>query len=140
MYVTTFLKPPYQFIAHPSPCLCNTHWREPLTPPSCASLQRHFPLSSILWNPIPNPSQYSLYGHIKQLADAEKAGIEKAGGTADLYQLPETLSQDVLDKMHAPAKDASVPVLDDPATLKEYDGFLLGIPTRYGNFPAQWKV
>ena len=42
--------------------------------------------------------------------------------------------------MHAPAKAADVPVLEDPATLVEYDAFLLGIPTRYGNFPAQWKV
>lgn len=27
-----------------------------------------------------------MYGHIRQLAEAEKAGIEKAGGTADIYQ------------------------------------------------------
>ena len=81
-----------------------------------------------------------MYGHIKQLADAEKKGIEKAGGSADVFQVPETLPEEVLTKMHAPAKDSSVPVLDDPAKLKEYDGFLLGIPTRYGNFPAQWKV
>jgi NAD(P)H dehydrogenase (quinone) len=81
-----------------------------------------------------------MYGHIKQLADAEKKGIEKAGGTADVFQVAETLPEDVLSKMHAPPKDSSVPVLDDPAKLKEYDGFLLGIPTRYGNFPAQWKV
>lgn len=81
-----------------------------------------------------------MYGHIKQLADAEKAGIEKAGGTADLFQIPETLAQDVLDKMHAPAKPTDVTVLEDPKQLLEYDGFLLGIPTRYGNFPAQWKV
>jgi NAD(P)H dehydrogenase (quinone) len=42
--------------------------------------------------------------------------------------------------MHAPAKPTDVPVLEDPATLESYDGFLLGIPTRYGNFPAQWKT
>jgi hypothetical protein len=30
--------------------------------------------------------QYSMYGHIRQLAEAEKEGIEKAGGTADIYQ------------------------------------------------------
>lgn len=82
---------------------------------------------------------YSMYGHIRQLAEAEKAGIEKAGGTADLYQIPETLPQDVLDKMYAPPKPTDVPVLEDPATLAEYDAFLIGIPTRYGNFPAQWK-
>lgn len=27
-----------------------------------------------------------MYGHIRQLAEAEKAGIEKAGGKVDLYQ------------------------------------------------------
>ncbi|KAJ2983308.1 hypothetical protein NQ176_g777 [Zarea fungicola] len=82
---------------------------------------------------------YSMYGHIKQLADAEKAGIEKAGGTADIYQFPETLPKEVLSKMHAPSQDASVAILDDPAKLQDYDAFLFGIPTRYGNFPAQWK-
>ncbi|KAK4116838.1 benzoquinone reductase [Canariomyces notabilis] len=83
---------------------------------------------------------YSMYGHIRQLAEAEKAGIEKAGGTADLYQIPETLSEDILTKMHAPPKPTDIPVLEDPATLEQYDGFLLGVPTRYGNFPAQWKT
>jgi len=27
-----------------------------------------------------------MYGHIRQLAEAEKKGIEKAGGTVDIYQ------------------------------------------------------
>lgn len=42
--------------------------------------------------------------------------------------------------MHAPPKTDAHQVLSDPSTLTEYDAFLLGIPTRYGNFPAQWKV
>jgi len=83
---------------------------------------------------------YSMYGHIKQLAEAEKAGIEKAGGTADLFQVPETLPEEVLAKMHAPPKATDVPTLNDPSVLESYDAFLLGIPTRYGNFPAQWKA
>lgn len=29
---------------------------------------------------------YSMYGHIKTLVDAEKKGIEAAGGTVDVYQ------------------------------------------------------
>ncbi|RBR20240.1 hypothetical protein FVER53590_09951 [Fusarium verticillioides] len=82
---------------------------------------------------------YSTYGHIRQLAEAEKAGIESAGGTADIFQLPETLSNDALAKMHAPPK-ANDPILSDPAILESYDGFLLGIPTRFGTFPAQWKA
>jgi len=82
---------------------------------------------------------YSMYGHIKQLAEAEKKGVESAGGTADLYQVPETLPQEILGKMHAAPKDSSIPTIT-PDILKEYDGFLFGIPTRYGNFPAQWKA
>ncbi|KAL9006487.1 MAG: hypothetical protein Q9188_000724 [Gyalolechia gomerana] len=82
---------------------------------------------------------YSMYGHIKKLADAELEGIKSAGGTADLYQVQETLPEEVLQKMHAPPKDSSIPTIT-PAKLQEYDGVLLGIPTRYGNFPAQWKA
>jgi NAD(P)H dehydrogenase (quinone) len=42
--------------------------------------------------------------------------------------------------MHAPPKDSSIKVLSDPNELLQYDAFLFGIPTRYGNFPAQWKA
>jgi len=83
---------------------------------------------------------YSMYGHIAKLVEAEKKGIESAGGTVDVYQLPETLPEDVLTKMHAPPKNKDIPILEDPNTLTQYDGFLFGIPTRYGNFPAQWKT
>ena len=80
-----------------------------------------------------------MYGHIKKLAEAEKEGIEAAGGQADLYQVKETLSTDVLEKMHAPGQDESIPLIT-PDELEKYDAFLFGIPTRYGNFPAQWKT
>jgi len=81
---------------------------------------------------------YSLYGHITKLAEAEKAGVESAGGTAVIYQVAETLPQEVLTKMHAPEKP-SYPIIT-PEILATYDAFLLGIPTRYGNMPAQWKA
>ncbi|KAJ5766307.1 NADH-quinone oxidoreductase [Penicillium nucicola] len=81
---------------------------------------------------------YSMYGHILKLAAAEKKGIESAGGTVDIFQVAETLGSDILAKMHAPAK-SSYPVAE-PAKLLEYDAILFGIPTRYGNFPAQWKA
>ena len=79
-----------------------------------------------------------MYGHIAKIAEAEKKGIEAAGGKADVYQVQETLPQEVLSKMYAPGQDKSVPFIT-PDILKTYDAFLLGIPTRYGNFPAQWK-
>lgn len=40
--------------------------------------------------------------------------------------------------MYAPAKP-DYPIID-AATLATFDAFILGIPTRYGNFPAQWKA
>jgi len=81
---------------------------------------------------------YTLYGHVAQLAEAEKRGIEAAGGSVTIFQVAETLPQEVLTKMHAPPKP-NYPILS-PNDLANYDGFLLGIPTRYGNFPAQWKA
>ncbi|KAH7909281.1 flavoprotein-like protein [Hygrophoropsis aurantiaca] len=81
---------------------------------------------------------YSMYGHIAALAEAEKKGIEESGGSAKIYQIAETLSEDVLKAMHAPPKP-DYPVIT-PRELTDFDAFLFGIPTRYGNFPAQWKA
>ncbi|CEP20240.1 PST2 [Cyberlindnera jadinii] len=81
---------------------------------------------------------YSLYHHVAQLAEAEKAGVEAAGGVADIYQVPETLDEATLKLLHAPERP-NYPIAT-PDTLTQYDAFLFGIPTRFGNFPAQWKA
>ncbi|OAL27569.1 hypothetical protein AYO22_03473 [Fonsecaea multimorphosa] len=81
---------------------------------------------------------YSLYGHIGQLAQAEKKGIEEAGGKADVYQIKETLPQEILTAMYAPPQNKAVPFIT-PDLMKSYDAFLFGIPNRYGNYPVQWK-
>ncbi|CCE81611.1 Piso0_002273 [Millerozyma farinosa CBS 7064] len=83
---------------------------------------------------------YSLYGHIATVAEKVQEGV-KASGVADkvdIFQVAETLSDEILQKMHAPAK-RDHPVAT-PETLKEYDAFLFGIPTRYGTVPAQWSA
>ncbi|KAJ7637813.1 NADH-quinone oxidoreductase [Mycena rosella] len=81
---------------------------------------------------------YSMYGHITKMSEAVKKGIEEAGGSVTVYQIAETLPQEVLTKMYAPAKPA-FPIIT-PDELAKYDAFLMGIPTRFGNFPAQWKA
>ena len=81
---------------------------------------------------------YTTWGHVRNIALSVQAGVKAAGGEADLFQIPETLSDEVLEKMHAPAKPEDP--IATPETLKGYDGFLFGIPTRFGNFPAQWKA
>ncbi|KAF5383074.1 hypothetical protein D9615_004879 [Tricholomella constricta] len=81
---------------------------------------------------------YTMYGHIAKLAEAVKVGVESAGGKATIFQVPETLPQEVLTKMHAPAKpEYPVITLDE---FVKYDAFLFGIPTRYGMMSAQWKA
>lgn len=41
--------------------------------------------------------------------------------------------------MHIPPQDAAIPLVGRD-TMTEYDAFLFGIPTRYGNYSAQWKT
>ncbi|KAK9484883.1 hypothetical protein V1527DRAFT_174517 [Lipomyces starkeyi] len=38
------------------------------------------------------------------MAEAVQVGVESAGGSATIYQVPETLSTEILAKMHAPPK------------------------------------
>ncbi|KAL1917042.1 uncharacterized protein VTP21DRAFT_5240 [Calcarisporiella thermophila] len=79
---------------------------------------------------------YSTYGHVVKLAEAIKEGVEKtAGVTAEIYQVPETLSKEVLEKLYAPEKQA-YPIIT-PDKLAEADGILFGFPTRFGSLPAQ---
>ena len=43
-------------------------------------------------------------------------------------------------KMYAPAKDASIPVISDPAELEGFDGFIFGSGTRFGMIASQLKA
>lgn len=79
---------------------------------------------------------YSTWGHVDKLAQSVEEGLKSTGAIVSRLQLPETLSPDVLAKMHAAPKP-SHPILTDPNLLKDFDGFLFGFPTRYGRAPAQ---
>lgn len=85
---------------------------------------------------------YSMYGHIEGMAQEIKKGLEKGGVSVDMFQVPETLPDDALSKMGAPPKNAEVPTLDFQmvSKLNEYDGFIFGIPTRFGVMCAQMKA
>lgn len=86
---------------------------------------------------------YSMYGHIKGMAEQIKKGCEEAGAVVTMYQAQETLPEEVLSKMGAPGQAAH----GDPVftrelfeTLPSYDAFFFGIPTRYGMMSAQMKA
>lgn len=59
---------------------------------------------------------YSMYGHIAKMAEHVAKGAEAAGGEVHIFQVPETLPKEVLEKMHAPPKK------DHPIISVEYVG------------------
>ncbi|KAL9329255.1 hypothetical protein ACSQ67_004258 [Phaseolus vulgaris] len=84
-------------------------------------------------------SYYSMYGHVEMLAEEIKKGAASVEGVeATLWQVPETLPEEVLGKMGAPPK-SDVPIIT-PNELPEADGLLLGFPTRFGLMAAQFKA
>jgi NAD(P)H dehydrogenase (quinone) len=85
---------------------------------------------------------YSMYGHIRTMAQAAVEAAGKVPGvTAQLYRVPETLSEDILGKMgalDAAKAQADVPVAT-PEILGAADAILFGTPTRFGNMTGQMR-
>jgi len=85
---------------------------------------------------------YSMYGHIYEMAQSIKAGAESVEGVqVELRRVPETLSQDVLEKMGAVEtlhKQQDVPVCAIEE-LGQADAVIFGTPTRFGNMCGQMK-
>jgi NAD(P)H dehydrogenase (quinone) len=86
---------------------------------------------------------YSLYGHVYRMAEAVAEGARSVSGAqVDVYQVAETLPQDVLAKMGAvDAKKAFAHIpMADPKKLPEADVILLGTGTRYGGATSQMRA
>jgi NAD(P)H dehydrogenase (quinone) len=85
---------------------------------------------------------YSMYGHVYQMAEAVAAGAREAGaGEVSLWQVPELVPAEILEKSGANAARAAfahVPVAT-PAKLAEADAIIFGTPTRFGNMAAQMR-
>lgn len=80
---------------------------------------------------------YSTWGHIESMAHAAAEGVREAGVEAVVKRVPETIPGDVLTAIHAKA-DQGAPIAD-PNELADYDGLLIGTPTRYGNMAGQMR-
>lgn len=85
---------------------------------------------------------YSMYGHLHKMAAAVAEGVgQVSGAEAVLRRVPETLPQEVLEKMGAVEAQkamANVPIctVDELATA---DAIIFGTPTRYGNMCGQMR-
>lgn len=80
---------------------------------------------------------YSSYGHIERMADAVAEGVRQAGADAVIKRVPELVPEDVARKPHFKL-DQKAPVAT-VAELADYDAFIIGVPTRFGNMAAQMK-
>lgn len=80
---------------------------------------------------------YSSYGHIEKMAHAVAEGAREAGAETVIKRVPELVPEDVAKKSGFKL-DQAAPI----ATVNElvdYDAVIIGVPTRYGNMPAQMK-
>ncbi|WP_375436763.1 NAD(P)H:quinone oxidoreductase [uncultured Hymenobacter sp.] len=86
---------------------------------------------------------YSTYGHIYKMAEAIAEGArEVEGNEVVIKRVPETLSQEILDKTGATGAQKAfehVPVVT-PEELVDYDAIIFGTPTRYGNLCGQMQA
>lgn len=85
---------------------------------------------------------YSTYGHVYKMAEAVAEGVGQVGGAeVELRRVPETLPDEVLEKMGAVDAQKTfshVPVctVDELAAA---DAVIFGTPTRFGNMCGQMR-
>jgi NAD(P)H dehydrogenase (quinone) len=85
---------------------------------------------------------YSMYGHIYRMAEAIAEGAKAVPGTqVNLRRVPETLPNEVLEKMGATEAQKAfshIPVCN-VEELSEADAIIFGTPTRFGNMCGQMR-
>ena len=80
---------------------------------------------------------YSSWGHMEAMAWSAVEGVGQAGAEAVTKRVPELVPKEVAEKSgYKLDQQAEVA---DPSELDRYDGFVFGVPTRFGNMPAQMK-
>jgi NAD(P)H:quinone oxidoreductase type IV len=85
---------------------------------------------------------YSMYGHVYHMAEAIAEGARQVpGAEVSLYQVPELVPEDVLEKYGAKAARASFSKIPMAKVhqLAEAHAVIFGTPTRFGNMAAQMR-
>jgi NAD(P)H dehydrogenase (quinone) len=79
---------------------------------------------------------YSSYGHLAIMADAVASGVRQAGHECDVRRVADTAPPEVAAAAGF-RKDESHPEIESIGKLPEYDGIVIGAPTRFGRMPSQ---
>src|SRR5271166_4596936 len=80
---------------------------------------------------------YSSFGHIEKMAEAVAQGVRDAGAEAIVKRVPELVPEEIAKKSGFKL-DQAAPIAT-VAELPDYDAIIFGVPTRFGNMPAQMK-
>lgn len=81
---------------------------------------------------------YSSYGHVEQMAHAQAEGAARVPGVRVVVKrVPELVPIDVA-KASGFRLDQPAPIAE-PDELVNYDGFIFGTPTRFGNMASQMR-
>lgn len=80
---------------------------------------------------------YSSWGHMEAMANSAAEGARSAGAEVTVKRVPELVPDEVAKAAHYKL-DQAAPIAA-PAELADYDAVILGVPTRFGNMPAQMK-
>ncbi len=80
---------------------------------------------------------YSSWGHMEAMMEAAAAGAREAGAEVDIKRVPELVPEAVARASYYKL-DQKAPVAE-VGELANYDGFIIGTPTRFGNMCSQMK-
>ena len=79
---------------------------------------------------------YSSYGHVARMAEAVARGVTEAGHECDIRHVPETAPPEVAQAAGF-VKMEGHDQIEGPDKLADYDGIVVGTPTRYGRMASQ---
>lgn len=80
---------------------------------------------------------YSSYGHIETMAQAVAQGARDTGADVTIKRVAELVPQELARKSGFKLDQAAP--LATVEELPDYDAIIFGVPTRFGNMPAQMK-
>jgi len=85
---------------------------------------------------------YSMTGNVYRMAKLVAKGAAEAGADVTIKTVPELMPQEVIDAdeaiKKAKAEQADVPIAT-PDELADYEGIIIGTPTRFGNMCSQMR-
>lgn len=80
---------------------------------------------------------YSSHGHMEEMAKAAAQGARAFGADVTLKRVPELVPEEIA-RQNNYKLDQDAPIAD-PAELPDYDGFIFGVSTRFGQMASQLK-